>query len=244
MGYTHNLEGEFLRSTFSFIDGQDNVYSGQAPIRVGLLSSEDFRKSLKRVPDENVYPKPPAEITIVSIEAMGNVYIKRPKLVSYEELVGEELGRKDLVAEMLLEEVKTLEFLMRNPHPNFVRYHGCIVRRDRITGLVLDRYPITLADRVKEGAQGFKKGSWVEAIESGVKHLHSLGLAHNDLNPANIMFNEDDNPIIIDFGSCKPFGESLISAGTPGWIDEEFTTSEQRHDEIALGKIRTWLEEK
>jgi hypothetical protein len=58
----------------------------------------------------------------------------------------------------------------------------------------------------------------------------------------NIMVDECDNPVVIDYGSCQLFGTKLITAGTPGWIDEDFTTSAQKHDIIALDKIRRWIE--
>ncbi len=83
----------------------------------------------------------------------------------------------------------------------------------------------------------------MKKIISAVCYLHSLGLAHNDLTPMNIMVDKCNNPIIIDFGSCQPFGSILITAGTPGWIHEDFTISAQKHDESALDKIRRWLEE-
>jgi len=51
------------------------------------------------------------------------------------------------------------------------------------------------------------------------------------------MVCEDNIPVIIDYGSCQPFGNDLITTGTPGWFDESFTTSAQQHDEIALGKL-------
>ena len=80
----------------------------------------------------------------------------------------------------------------------------------------------------------------MEGLRSGVQHLHSLGLAHNDLNPSNIALDDNDRPIIIDFGSCNTFGDTLWSAGTQGWADD-FVTSAQQHDERALAKIEEWL---
>ena len=81
-----------------------------------------------------------------------------------------------------------------------------------------------------------------ESITDATKHLHALGLAHNDINPANVMVRDDDTICVIDFGSCRPFGCRLITAGSYGWIDEEFTTSDLKHDEVALNKLRDWLE--
>lgn len=82
-----------------------------------------------------------------------------------------------------------------------------------------------------------------DGIKAAVEHLHSIGLAHNDLNPFNIMMDKYGLPVLIDYGSCQPFGEDLITAGTPGWYDEDFTRSAARNDEVALEKIRTWLKE-
>lgn len=58
-------------------------------------------------------------------------------------------------------------------------------------------------------------------IEGGIKHLRSLGLVHNDINPSNIMI-DDHRAIIIDFGSCRSVGESLKDVGRPyEWYDEK-----------------------
>jgi len=78
-------------------------------------------------------------------------------------------------------------------------------------------------------------------IPAGARHLHSLGLAHNDLNPTNIALDPNDSPILHDFGSCERFGDDLLSGGTYGWIDEDYSTSAPSHDEIAMGKIEAWL---
>ena len=38
-------------------------------------------------------------------------------------------------------------------------------------------------------------------IESGIRHLYSLGLVYNNINPSNIML-DGNQVIIIDFSSC------------------------------------------
>lgn len=81
----------------------------------------------------------------------------------------------------------------------------------------------------------------MDGIRAGVRHLHSLGLAHNDLNPMNILLDGLDKAITIDFGSCAKLGEQLLSAGTPGWIEYAYTISARENDEAALRKIDSWL---
>jgi serine/threonine protein kinase len=39
----------------------------------------------------------------------------------------------------------------------------------------------------------------------GIKHLHSLGLVHNDINPSNIMLDEHGIPVIIASKASRSF---------------------------------------
>ena len=50
---------------------------------------------------------------------------------------------------------------------------------------------------------------YLEDILKGIRHLHSLGLVHNDINPANIMLDNNGTAVLIDFDSCRRVGESL-----------------------------------
>jgi serine/threonine protein kinase len=55
--------------------------------------------------------------------------------------------------------------------------------------------------------------SILEGVKKGLDHIHALGIIHNDITPSNIMLDEHDTPIIIDFGSCRDMGESLEDVG-------------------------------
>jgi len=191
-------------------------------------------QSLQRLPDADVYPTAPPDITVFSGPISERLYIKKPKL--HLDFIG-----TGLLPKLMLHEAETMELLLRNRHPHVVMYHGALTKRGLIVGLVLERLSITLQHRL-EKTQVFDIENCMRKLVSAVSHFHSLGLAHNDLTPMNIMVNECDDPFIIDFGSCRPFETTLITAGTPGWIDEDFTVSAQEHDSIALHKIRKWLE--
>ncbi|WDK16863.1 serine/threonine-protein kinase [Colletotrichum graminicola] len=85
-------------------------------------------------------------------------------------------------------------------------------------------------------------GRQLDDIEDGIKHLHSLGLVHNDLNPSNILIN-GCTWVIIDFGSCRYKGERLDSVGrTYECFDEAVHSSRPQNDLDALREIRNWLE--
>ncbi|KAF1915521.1 hypothetical protein BDU57DRAFT_577236, partial [Ampelomyces quisqualis] len=51
-------------------------------------------------------------------------------------------------------------------------------------------------------------------LKSGVMHLHSHGLAYNDIQASNVMFGMGDRWILADIGSCQPLGDHLIMAGS------------------------------
>lgn len=79
---------------------------------------------------------------------------------------------------------------------------------------------------------------------TGIKHLHSIGLVHNDLNPANIMFDQDDMLVLIDFDSCRYIGEPLRSTGTKRthhWHDPSVDSSMEKNDLDAFKDLQTWL---
>ncbi|KAL2190332.1 hypothetical protein L209DRAFT_770246 [Thermothelomyces heterothallicus CBS 203.75] len=150
-----------------------------------------------------------------------NCHIKKPRLISYDRI---RLGSQpNQIAESVLFEAAVCEFLKLHPHPNIATYLGCQVSDGRITGLCFD-YSSLLA-----------------GIESGIKHLHALGLVHNDINPSNIMLDGDE-AVIIAFGSCRPAGESLEGVGrTYEWYDEQVETALPQNDLDALEEIRIWL---
>jgi serine/threonine protein kinase len=224
----------FLYSSFGYITDDYVAYFGQSKLRTCELNQEIIRESLQRLPDDDVYPEAPSDVT-VSPPVDKTLFLKRPKL--HLDFLG-----TGLLPKLMLREAKTMELLLRNPHPHIIRYHGCLIKRGRIVSLVLDRLPVTLKHRLEENAQHFDVEDCMNKIKAAVQHLHSLGLAHNDLMPMNIMVDECDHPVIIDYGSCQPFGSTLITAGTPGWFDEDFTESARQHDEIALEKIGRWAE--
>ncbi|KAH6974949.1 kinase-like domain-containing protein, partial [Ilyonectria sp. MPI-CAGE-AT-0026] len=125
-------------------------------------------------------------------------------------------------------EVKVCELLREHAHPNIATYIGFIMQGDSIRGLCF--------------ATLFDKDLCLQGIESGIRHMHSLGLVHNDINPSNIMIDSADRPVIIDFGSCKQEGEKLgVKAGTWGWSIEGAEYALRENDFFGLSGLKTYL---
>ncbi|OTA53885.1 kinase-like protein [Hypoxylon sp. EC38] len=245
---------DFLYTSFTYFDANDHAYFGQVQKPKLKMSLEDVSSALTLIPDEEIYPLLPESEPFLSVAPenlnlapateLKGVYIKRPPIKDYDWYKEEDCVF--IIPATLLEEAIALQHISQHDqHPNIVKFHGCRVRRGRITGLMLDRYESDLREFLKEG-KTVNKERFLNGLDSAIRHLHSLGLAHNDINPGNIMVNEiSGEPVLVDFGSCHKIGAKLTaSRGTPGWTEEgdDYTTSKESHDISALDKIRLWLD--
>lgn len=192
-------------------------------------------------------------LTPASDPLPANSYIKCPRLISYDRHCNS--GRPNQIAEQVLREAEICEILKRHSHPNIARYLGCRVVNGRIMGICFANYQDNLMQRVNPSShmkRTFQYNSQtlknrddiLDGVERGIKHLHSLRLIHNDINPTNIMF-DGDTPIITDFDSCRPAGTSLEMVGrTYEWHDENIQFAVESNDLDALNEIREWLTDK
>ncbi|KAI9729815.1 MAG: hypothetical protein M1834_006563 [Cirrosporium novae-zelandiae] len=106
-------------------------------------------------------------------------------------------------SDLLLQEAQICEILKKSPHPKIVEYFGCVLQGEQIVGLCFKRYKINLAERIEDTEHPLDRDMCLKGIKEGIKHLHSLGLIHNDLKSSNIMLNAYDVPIIADYDSCR-----------------------------------------
>lgn len=200
------------------------------------------------IPTENLNPDYQSEFTESCHPEAVQLYTKRQRLSHYDP---REPGR---LKHQTLEEVKICEYLRKHSHRNIAVYHGCEVKDRRIIGLCFTRYSQTLMEMVNPmkynkrkfalqigGSLSPEMGRWLDDIKSGIRHLHSLGLIHNYINPSNIMF-DGDTLVLIDFGSCRPKGGDISMVGrTYEWYDDKINVAISENDLNALEEISSWL---
>ena len=213
------------------------------------VNADHFRNDI-RIPVSAYSPLFPFDFTPAPASMPNDAFIKRPRLISYDQIC--KGPHPNFIAESVLKEAYICELLMEQRHPNIASYFGCQVSSGRVTGLCFKRYKNTLMQEVnpnnlmKRTSRSTRQtakdySNLLAGIESGIRHLHSLGLVHNDINPSNIML-DGDQAVIIDFGSCRPVGESLQDVGrTYEWYDETVEQSIPENDLRALEEIRIWL---
>ena len=237
------IDGEMKFSYVRIFVRQDGtLYSGKWPNRLDLPKTLEDLQEVKRIPTEDRGP------AVDSTSTWSAVYVKTPSLLAY---IDGDLEKQ------ITREIETCELLRKNSHPNIATYYGYQETRGRVSGLCFKRYTFTLLEAVNpqrlskaaflSSARELVKGSMKSSlggIFAAIKHLHSLGVVHSDINPANIMLDEDGTLILIDFGSCRYIGEPLRSTGakrTHHWHDPSIDISLEKNDLDAFKDLQIWL---
>ncbi|KAK4238820.1 kinase-like domain-containing protein [Achaetomium macrosporum] len=213
-------------------------FFARSPGRMDTVTPDNIKgPELIEIPAEIIWPVFNSKFTQASQPLPERTYVKRPRLLVYDDAPASQEYSKQL-----LREIDICELLAKHPHPNLVEYLGCVVEEGRMVGLCLKRYDMTLWEKVDSGV-AFDRKSCLQGIEDGLNHLHRLGLIHNDLNPRNIMVDKDGaHPVIIGFDSCRREGEELgLKGGIAGWGKEGITHASRENDFYALSLIRGFL---
>jgi serine/threonine protein kinase len=104
----------------------------------------------------------------------------------------------------------------------------------------------SLSDLIEAGSISIQDTArLVEKIAQGLAYAHRKGIIHRDLKPDNILFDENGEPFISDFGVAKlsESGSNLTGSGvigTPAYMSPEQaqgTEIDQRSDVYGLGVI-------
>ncbi|MBI1902191.1 MAG: serine/threonine protein kinase [Planctomycetia bacterium] len=137
-------------------------------------------------------------------------------------MIASHLATRDAIA-LLQQEAKAAAALS---HPNIVDIYQ--------VGEVFGQHYIamkyvggpSLAARLQGGPLDPSEAARLLVVMArAVQHLHSHGVVHRDLKPSNILFDEEGNPFVSDFGLAKVgAGDALASgavAGTPPYMSPE-----------------------
>ena len=251
----HDGEKEFSYCLFLYRKNED-YYLSSSDDRYRFpfeLSTSDPIPSIL-IPPSEYCPLASRKITIVQPQHLESCFIKYPHVKLWPKPVMD--AELKIVKERMLREVQAYEMLSRKPHPNIAEYLGCMVKDGLIRGICLTKYDETLGQRVNPSGVKKRRFQYGEQrlrsrrnlakdLASGLKHLHSLGLIHNDIKPSNIMVKGGETPVIIDFDSSAPEGQPLDEVGrTRLWHDPQVNTALPSNDFDALDEIVEWLSDR
>ncbi|KAJ0423888.1 kinase-like domain-containing protein [Aspergillus carlsbadensis] len=210
-------EEHFEQCDFMYMVPTGEIFIGHSHRQSDTLRVSTMKAALRRGPDDEVYPRvpenttttttttssstngtPPQPLTLAPAEILADpsrIFEKQPG-------IGWCCVSPEAFAERIFHEARIMQTIATQPHPHIIRYHGCRAERGLVRSLVFERLDQDL--RAYCTPRTLDSLGWTRRLESAVQHLHSLGIAHNDLSLGNIMIREKQNgevePVLIDFG--------------------------------------------
>ncbi|EAX88952.1 CAMK family protein kinase [Trichomonas vaginalis G3] len=123
-----------------------------------------------------------------------------------------------------------LRLTCRFNHPSIVKVLDVIYEPDIIM-IIMEYYPQGDLQTVISRGVHFSVEDQLrisQQILEGLKYLHKRGVCHRDIKPENILFDDEMNPKIIDFGFSKENSAMMHTfCGTPFFIAPEIVTQNQ-----------------
>lgn len=176
------------------------------------------------------------EEKLLGAGSYGKVFLAHNQFVKEHKVAIKVLDRTH-INESLSEILEEFKILSRLDHPNIVKYYETY-RDKRYLYLVMEYCPNgDLLDKMikvcQKGATGEDfVAKVVDKLLHALKHCHMNGIVHRDLKPENVMFGEDDEIKLIDFGLAKQniTNKMQTFAGTPYYTAPEVIQGEYGPD--------------
>lgn len=176
---------------------------------------------------------------------MATVYLAYDPL--FEREVALKLLKRDLLDDAQVRErfERETKIIAKLEHPAIVPVHD--VGKDNDQMFYVMRYMTggSLSDRMTTTLSLEEAIRIIQRIASALDYAHARGVIHRDLKPGNILFDDEGNAFISDFGIAKlASGQTRLTSsgiiGTPSYMSPEQAVGDNvdgRSDIYSLGVI-------
>ena len=131
-------------------------------------------------------------------------------LLSTDEGIAAKISFK-LDDERLQHEQEIFDELEKSPSPYIVR---CLLSRPNIIFMPFIKSK-NLHDRIREKDRPSPTLSWMFQLTSAAAALEAIGFAHGDINPFNILIDNQDQLTLVDLDHTLPIGSELEVGNEP-----------------------------
>ncbi len=142
--------------------------------------------------------------------------------------VGSE-GSREIVERFRMKFIKEARSIYRLKHKHII--HVIDVFEENGTAYYVMEYigGGSLADKVRTGVLPETDAvRYIRQVASALEYVHSKSVMHLDVKPANILLDEKDNAVLIDFGLAKQYdNEGHQTSTTPVGISHGYAPLEQ-----------------
>ncbi len=159
---------------------------------------------------------------------MAHVYL------GVQEALEREVAIKVLASEFVADKefcdrfVNEGKLIAKLNHPNIITIYDSGVQQDYYFLIMEYVAGGTLTRRLRKGALPLDIAiNIIEQIANALEFAHRNNLIHRDVKPANILFRDDDSPVLSDFGVAKALDAQSemtrvgMMIGTPSYMSPE-----------------------
>ena len=141
-------------------------------------------------------------------------------------------GNRDIVVRFLNKFHNEALNIAALKHPNIISIYD-VFEENNTAYYVMEYHPNGSLGRLVDGNNGMSKERalhYIYQVADVLKYIHSKHIMHLDIKPDNILLDENDNAILIDFGLAKVYDgatnqqqtrSSSIAAYSPGYAPLE-----------------------